>query len=143
MGLLSRLGRVVRSYIDDVPITKRPLGTRAGDPDLDSAYEELESFLNGEETPPRADPRTGSRTGSHTGSRTAGAKMTPPQVIQDLAELGLEPGATAEECKEAYKEAIKKHHPDRHQRHEGNLKKATAKTTRLNAAYGRLMEWYK
>ncbi|MDR2631686.1 MAG: J domain-containing protein [Spirochaetaceae bacterium] len=60
---------------------------------------------------------------------------------RDFEELGLSPGASAAECKAAYKQLLKKHHPDRHAGHPGNMKKATEKSARLNAAYDRIERW--
>jgi hypothetical protein len=141
-----------------------------GDPDLDAAFEELNDFLGGasagrgprkngwrgivdEESggEKRQNGGTGaSGTGSaynagkaggayHTG-KTGGAAV--PEALQkDFAELGLAPDASAEECKAAYKKLLKIHHPDRHAGHEGNMKKATEKSARINAAYDRIVKW--
>jgi curved DNA-binding protein CbpA len=45
------------------------------------------------------------------------------------------------ECKAAYKKLLKLHHPDRHAGHTGNMKKATEKSARINAAYDRIEKW--
>jgi hypothetical protein len=70
--------------------------------------------------------------------RTGGA---PESLGQDFSELGLRPEASEEDCKAAYKQLLKKHHPDRHAGHAGNMKKATEKTARINAAYDRIVRW--
>ncbi|MDR1971100.1 MAG: J domain-containing protein [Treponema sp.] len=98
--------------------------------------------------------RPGSRTGGdwgpaggRPGSRTGGggnrgpAALPPEELRPDFAELGLPFGAAEEECKAAYKKLIKRHHPDRHAGHEGNMKKATEKSARINAAYDRIEKW--
>ncbi|GHV89584.1 hypothetical protein AGMMS50268_00870 [Spirochaetia bacterium] len=73
---------------------------------------------------------------------TAAGQGTPPDALrQDFAELGLSPQASAEECKAAYKRLLKIHHPDRHAGHAGNMKKATEKSARINAAYDRIVRW--
>jgi curved DNA-binding protein CbpA len=59
----------------------------------------------------------------------------------DFAELGLPFDASEEDCKQAYKKLLKIHHPDRHAGHEGNMKKATEKSARINAAYDRIQRW--
>jgi DnaJ-class molecular chaperone len=65
-----------------------------------------------------------------------------PEALRgDFAELGVSFGASAEECKAAYKKLLKVHHPDRHAGHEGNMKKATEKSSRINAAYQRIERW--
>jgi curved DNA-binding protein CbpA len=41
----------------------------------------------------------------------------------------------------AYKKLLKIHHPDRHAGHPGNMKKATEKSARINAAYQKIEHW--
>jgi DnaJ-domain-containing protein 1 len=131
MGIWDRLGSVIRSYITDE--SDKLFGNRSKwrtDPDLDAAYEELDGYLKGkdsrEETEKQKKP-----------------KSVPEEIRQDFTELGLTPDATAEECKEAYKKLLKIHHPDRHAKHEGNMNKATNKSARVNAAYDRLVVWFR
>ena len=146
MAIFERLGKVVQSYLNDITneaeYKKGRRKTRqrssGADPDLEAAYDELDDFLSGsssrkskaEEPAPR--PR----------EEVKKPRPIPKEVQEDLAELGLGPEASAEECKEAYKRLLKIHHPDRHSRHEQNMKKATEKTMRVNAAYERLEKWY-
>jgi DnaJ-domain-containing protein 1 len=94
------------------------------------------------------DGRTWDRAGGGTGNREGGggtrqgtAAGPPEELRPDFAELGLPFGAGAEDCKTAYKRLLKLHHPDRHAGHEGNMKKATEKATRINAAYDRIEKW--
>jgi DnaJ-domain-containing protein 1 len=122
---MDRLGTVLKSYLHTSKAPKN-------DPDLDAAYEELDDFLKRlnsktktEETPPKKKP------------------SVPKEIQQDFEELGLSPDAGADECKEAYKKLLKLHHPDRHAKHEANMKKATEKTARVNAAYERLVRWFR
>ena len=140
MGIWDRLGTVIKSYLHDFEEDTEKVfkkdsqrnfhrGNRGGDPDLDAAYEELNDFLNGKAAQPEQTEKK--------------KRPIPREVQQDFAELGLTPEASVEECKEAYKKLLKVHHPDRHTKHEGNLKKATEKTARVNAAYERLMKWLK
>jgi hypothetical protein len=76
-----------------------------------------------------------------TGSPGSEAGGAPERLGKDFAELGLMPGASEEDCKAAYKQLLKKHHPDRHAGHPGNMKKATERTARINAAYDRILRW--
>ncbi|MDR0552393.1 MAG: J domain-containing protein, partial [Spirochaetaceae bacterium] len=69
--------------------------------------------------------------------------MPPEELRADFAELGVPFGASEDDCRNAYKKLVKIHHPDRHAGHEGNQKKATAKLTRINTAYGRIDAWRK
>jgi len=142
MGIWDRLETVIKSYLtsDDENVfggsrqwrSPSQGSTSGGDPDLNAAYEELNDFLG----------KDGGREGKReeTGKKT---RPVPEELKSDFAEMGLSPDATMEECKEAYKKLLKIHHPDRHAKHEENLKKATAKTARVNASYERLMKWYK
>ena len=138
MGILERLGTVLKSYISDIDDKTHWRNEqrffKRSDPDLDNAFDELNDFLNG-----------AGGAGSTRGTESAGEKKrpVPEHVRKDFEELGLTPDATAEECKDAYKKLLKIHHPDHHANHDANMKKATEKTTRVNAAYERLTEWYK
>jgi DnaJ-domain-containing protein 1 len=137
-----RLGNVIKSYLNDEAgrIPDRP--PSGGDPDLDAAWEELDELL-----------KPGSRSQSRNGDTGAGNRSSgepdrtpqsgsPPEVLRpDFAELGLPFGASAADCKAAYKRLLKKHHPDRHAGHEGDLKAATEKAARINAAYDRIERW--
>jgi len=137
MGIWDRLGSVIKSYITDEG--DKLFGNRSkwrSDPDVDAAYEELDGYLKGKESKERASSR-------EEAEKQKKPKPVPEEIRQDFAELGLMPDATAEECKEAYKKLLKIHHPDRHARHEGNMNKATDKSARVNAAYDRLVVWFR
>jgi DnaJ-domain-containing protein 1 len=135
MGVFDRLGDVLRSYLNDTgpgPSASASARPRYADPDLDAAYEELDDFL----------------AGKQRSKKTAGnaPRPAPPEILRrDFDELGLPFGASADECKAAYKKLLKMHHPDRHAAegpgHEGNMKKATEKSARINAAYDRIEKW--
>ncbi|GHV74019.1 hypothetical protein AGMMS49940_13210 [Spirochaetia bacterium] len=129
MGVFDRLGDVIRSYLNDTgPAAGPSPGRRYVDPDLDAAYEELDDFLAGKPRSGRTEP---------TASRP-----TPPESLRrDFDELGVPFGAPADACKAAYKNLLKVHHPDRHTGHEGNMKKATDKSARINTAYDRIEKW--
>jgi hypothetical protein len=141
VGILDRLSDVIRSYLNDAgpdPSRRPSPGGRRSDPDLDAAYEELNDFLGGGKR--SFEPGGASPDGNGPG-RNAG-RVTPPESLRgDFAELGLDFGASADACKAAYKKLLKLHHPDRHAGHEGNMKKATAKSARINAAYDRIEKW--
>jgi curved DNA-binding protein CbpA len=65
----------------------------------------------------------------------------PESLRPDFAELGVPFGASAEDCKAVYKNLLKIHHPDRHAGHAENMRKATEKSARINAAYDRINKW--
>ena len=133
MGIWDRLGNVLKSYINDgserVFGESRPRYT--ADDDFNAAYEELDDFLKGE------------KTGKKHPKTFYGGRPVPPGLKRDFTELGLLPGASEEECKEAYKKLLKIHHPDRHSGNQELMKKATEKTARINASYDRLVTWFK
>jgi DnaJ-domain-containing protein 1 len=145
MGIFDRLGDVIKSYLNDENdriFRPRSRPGPSGDPDLDAAYEELNDYLGG----------TGKKTGNDaSGNREqswnggfgggGGTGLPPEDLRPDFAELGLPFGASAGECKTAYKKLLKIHHPDRHAGHAGNFQKATAKSARINAAYDRIEKW--
>jgi DnaJ-domain-containing protein 1 len=151
MGIFDRLENLVKSYLngEGAPFSESLEGRRYGDPDLDSAYEELNEFLNA--------GKSGSAGGFSSGNGRAGrnnaasgrtarngstGNAVPGELRGDFAELGVPFGAPAGECKVAYKQLLKKHHPDRHVGHAGNMRKATEKSARVNAAFDRIERWW-
>jgi curved DNA-binding protein CbpA len=163
MGIFDRLGDVLRSYLNDEEgiFGRRSEGnsgsTRrsSGDPDLEAAFEELDEFLNrgkssfkdggaasaGRTSAGMRGKAAGNRPNGAYGDASGGNRTVPESLKPDFAELGLSPGASAEECKAAYKKLLKLHHPDRHAGHAGNMKKATEKSVRINAAFERIERW--
>jgi len=145
MGIWSRLGTVIKSYLDDYDAklfgTNEKPGSsfRSADPDLDAAFDELNDYLNGN------GPRAGSSGGEEAQNNSARSSTKPPpeELRPDFAELCVTFGAPMDECKAAYKRLLKVHHPDRHAGHEGNFKKATEKSARINAAWDRIEKWRK
>jgi hypothetical protein len=154
MGIFDRLGDVVKSYLNDEDGhvfgrhqegTRSSPGGRSGDPDVEAAFEELDEFLNRgksfrEGTTGSADMRPEGAYREDAGNGRSG-RPVPAILKPDFAELGLPFGASAEECKAAYKKLLKLHHPDRHAGHAGNMKKATEKSVRINAAFDRIEKW--
>jgi DnaJ-domain-containing protein 1 len=151
-----RLGDAIKNFLDDED--DKLFGTRRSsasfrDPDLDAAEAELDEFLRTGRTRetgdaahrsgPWSDPRrTGDFSGGGRQARRAPSTPGIPEALRtDYAELGVPFGASADDCKAAYKKLLKIHHPDRHAGHPGNLKKATEKSARINAAYQRIERW--
>jgi DnaJ-domain-containing protein 1 len=149
MGIFGRLEDLIKSYLNNED--GRIFGTGAhggtggsGDPDLDAAFEELDDYLNRDHSAGGSSEKRGKSPGPEAGSgpdRGAGKTAVPEALRPDFAELGLPFGASAEECKSAYKKLLKIHHPDRHAGHPGNFKKATERTARINAAWDRIEKW--
>jgi DnaJ-domain-containing protein 1 len=139
MGIFDRLGDVIRSYLNDAGPSRRPFpGGRSVDPDLEAAYEELDDFLGSEKA---GSDRERSSAGKGGRGENTGWGTPPESLRRDFEELGLAFGASADACKAAYKKLLKLHHPDRHAGHEGNMRKATAKSARINAAFDRIARW--
>jgi curved DNA-binding protein CbpA len=164
MGIWDRLGDVIKSYLndDDEKLFGRNSRRRSGsaDPDLNEAFDELNDFLDrdkaggagvGGESGTGGNAGVGGSDAFGRGSASGGTwgrdrqdpGKPPEELRSDFAELGLGFGASAEECKSAYKKLLKIHHPDRHAGHEGNFRKATEKSARINAAYDRIENWRK
>jgi hypothetical protein len=143
MGILDRLGTVIKSYLndDETPLNKafgKQVRHSLNDPDFDDAYEELNDFLRGNASNAKKWKE------EKENAKNGGERERPvtDETKRDFAELGLTSEASWEECKEAYKKLLKIHHPDRHAKHEGNMNKATDKTTRVNTAYERLKKHF-
>ena len=142
MGILDRVGQIFKSYwySDDNPVFKGTV--RGNDPDFNAAYEELNDFLNKDKAGTNDAKFDFSGNKTETKAEPRQKSAVPESLRPDFAELEVSFGASAQECKEAYKKLLKIHHPDKHANHEGNFKKATNKTARINAAYGRINKWW-
>jgi len=136
MGVFDRLGTVINSYFNDFGNETSGRLKSSGDPDLDAAYEELDDYLNQKERRFKNDPYTDFET-----AKSRSVKLPPEELRPDFDLLGVPFGADIETCKAAYKKLLKIHHPDRHAGHEGNYKKATEKSAKINAAWDRIEKW--
>ncbi len=137
-----RLGDILKNFLDEdqsIPHSARRNASPYADPDLRSAYEELDEFLN----PRRAHVREETPEEEQARSRrqTFAGKPVPEALRADFTELGVAFGASEDACKTAYKKLLNIHHPDRHAGHRENMKKATEKASRINAAYQRIEDW--
>jgi DnaJ-domain-containing protein 1 len=151
-----RLGDAIKNFLDDED--DKLFGSKRSrssfrDPDLEAAEAELDEFLRTGKT---RESESSARSGAWSDPRGAGSFSGPggrparqasekpgiPEALRaDFAELGVPFGASADECKAAYKKLLKVHHPDRHAGHPGNMKKATEKSARINAAHQRIERW--
>jgi curved DNA-binding protein CbpA len=136
MGIFDRLGTIINSYFNDFSSETAGRFKSSGDPDFDAAYEELDDYLNRKERHFEKDANRNFGT-----ARPSGVKLPPEELRPDFALLGVPFGADIETCKAAYKNLLKLHHPDRHAVHEGNYKKATEKSAKINAAWDRIEKW--
>ncbi|MDR2808219.1 MAG: J domain-containing protein [Spirochaetaceae bacterium] len=144
MGIFERLGRVIKSYLSDEDsdnIGKKSGSEHFEDTDLKTAFSELDDYLS-------AGPQERIRNTQREYSQKTQSKpwytteqTVPEALVEDFAELGLPVGASASECKTAHKRLLKIYHPDRHAGHNENIKIATEKSARINAAYDRIEKW--
>jgi len=133
--IFDRLGRLIRSLGGE----SAP-GERTSDPDLREAEDELEEFLRTGKERPRPQAQQGPR--SYNQQRQDETRRPAPDVDADLLQaytvLGVTPSATWDEITTAHRNLLKKHHPDRHAGHEGNMKKATAQSQKIGEAYQKI-----
>jgi len=142
MSVWSRLGSVINSYFNDFggQTVNNFRSSSSGDPDLDAAFEELDDYLNRDYLHQR-EKKPGGGARYENVNQPTGKKLPPEELRKDFELLGVPFGADEEKCKIAYKKLLKIHHPDRHAGHEGNYKKATEKSAKINAAYDRIEKW--
>ncbi|MDR0465610.1 MAG: J domain-containing protein [Treponema sp.] len=142
MGIFDRLGSVINSYLNDfggeTSRKFRQTSSGNGDPDFNAAYDELNDYLN---NGGRTNQNSWKDTDSELNRRTTGPNVPPEELRADFDLLEVPFGADNETCKTAYKRLLKIHHPDRHAGHEGNYKKATEKSAKINAAWDRIEKW--
>ncbi|GHV84162.1 hypothetical protein AGMMS50212_15020 [Spirochaetia bacterium] len=140
---MERLGDVLKSYLKDDKPEFAGRRQYSHDPDMQAAYDELDQFLNGRSGGGSSGTFRPEGNFSKTAerSKTQEKPAVPETLRADFTELGVSFGAGAEECKIAHKKLLKIHHPDRHAGHEGNMKKATAKSARINSSYERIRLW--
>lgn len=67
----------------------------------------------------------------------------PLELYKDFMRLGLAPGASLDICKNAQKNLLKKHHPDRHSESVYSFNIATQITSSINESFQRIALWYK
>ncbi|MDR2552996.1 MAG: J domain-containing protein [Treponema sp.] len=144
MGIFGRLGNLIRGCIDEGDSSLFRGETRrypaSSDPDVRAAYEELEAFLRNEA--PHKGQAGGWKAGSGGNPHPVREREKIPEELRpDFAELEVPFGSSAAQCKAAYKELLKKHHPDRHGKRSEDTLKATEKSARINAAWDRIEKW--
>jgi deoxyribodipyrimidine photolyase len=103
------------------------------DEDEKAAWEELNDFLN-------QDFKT-SRTSSSSTSYTS--SDIPMELYPHFQTLEVSPGTSFTEVKKAYKEMVKKHHPDQFMQDPEKHQSATKKMKKINGAFRELAKYYK
>jgi DnaJ-domain-containing protein 1 len=131
----STLGSSTRSFEDDLR------SHRHADPDLRSAMQDLDDFLN-DGPGSRASGEEAARPGDGPGERGPGTGAISPELKKDFATLNVAPGATPAEVKRAYRLLLRAYHPDRFAADAEKMKTATEISSRINQAYQRIEAWF-
>jgi DnaJ-domain-containing protein 1 len=124
------LGQLFRSFFqeDDDTYSDRYRQGYTHDPDMQSAWEELDEFL-----------KTGSGgSGTSTRGQEHHTRYVPPELKKDYETLQVPFGSDFAEVKKAYKRLITAYHPDRHP---GDQERATALTQKINYAFSRIKQF--
>ena len=139
MDIFDRLGNLIRTILDDDPAVDRPGVSRRGrapngsDPDMRRAWEELENYLNEDETP--------SGPASGTSSRSAPAGLS-DALRKDFRNLEVPFGAPLGDVHRSYKKLMTAFHPDRHSADPDRFRTATEVTKKLNQSFERIKSHY-
>jgi hypothetical protein len=141
MDFLDRVAAVLRALFADSGSTGRAAGSgpgarpsggssaRPADPDLASAWEELNDYL-GED---RRETGSGS---ARSGQRTS---PKPPESLRpDYANLEVPFGADIETVRQSYKRLVLHYHPDRHAGDPEKVRVATEITKKVNESFERI-----
>jgi len=139
--IFDRLGKLIQAWISSA--FDESIGSAnyrdAGifeDQDLADAWDELESFLDTSKTDTERKEEFRARDSRNFRSDTE------RKAIEDAYRfLDLPVYAPFREVKIRYKELLKKHHPDRHTGSPEEMKKATAVSAKINAAYQLIEAW--
>jgi DnaJ-domain-containing protein 1 len=144
--VIARFERLLRSMFQN-PSTKEYEFTSSTfqDGDFASAWEELNDFLGKEgssaeeswERRFRGEEPGNGRSGTH-----ANAYRTPPEKLRpDYRRLGVEFGAPFDEVRNAYRNLMRQHHPDRHTQDPEAHARATRTTQQINESLQRIKAW--
>ena len=150
--LIERFERILRSYFQNGTIPGKEGGgihrddwnRFADEQDFRDAFAELDDFLKTGTSSGTED--TGSfdfqGTGRSGGSFRSTGEPAPPEMLrEDYKELGVRFGAPFAEVRNAYRELMRTHHPDRHGSDVVMQERATRKAQRLNFSFQRIRAW--
>lgn len=146
--IFDRLGKLVQAWVSSAfnegaeSANYRDAGVFE-DQDLADAWDELESYLDPSKTETqRREDATRRQQQNGSSSYTNPKDDTERKAVEEAYRfLNLPPYAPFAEVKTRYKELLKRHHPDRHTDSLENMKKATAVSARINAAYQLIEAW--
>ena len=148
--IFDRLGNLLKSWLNDGDDGReKPFGDpdarRTGDGYFDDAMDELNAFLSEDRAKQEKlarDREERARAEAEARARTSRPSGPPRKLVDAYRTLGLEPGATFEKVRSAYKRLLKEHHPDRHGDSPEKQKKATETAARINDAYRVIETWH-
>ena len=142
--IFDRLGNLLRSLFqeEDAPRTE---GARraSGDPDLETAWEELDEFLRTGENRAGSDSRQSYGRASSSSYRpsTGPSPGLPEEIRRDYANLEVPVTADMETVRKAYHKLIRQYHPDHFAANPKKLKDATEITQKINQSYQRIKKY--
>ena len=119
--LFDRFGRLMRSMANHHGSEE----SDPSDPELREAWDELEGFL----------------AGGISAESSRDISEPPLELRPDYTLLEIPFGSTAEKVEKAYREQLRRYHPDRNMRDSRSEAEATARTRDIIAAYRRIMAW--
>lgn len=135
MDIFDRLGNLIRTILDedDTTVSSRRYGQAYGDPDMQTAWDELESYMNADEP----------GIGSGQSSSTATSRSGPPEALRkDFRNLEVPFGAPLSDVRRSYKRLMAAFHPDRHSANPDRFQTATEVTKKLNQSFERIRSHY-
>lgn len=135
-----KLGRILGFYLDDEEYFNENYR-------LDN-FSEKNTVKNDsgtqEEEPKPAKLRRAGNTVQRERPKVKVKKLNPvpSELFNDFYVLELPPGSDLEDCKTAYRNLMKKYHPDNFSGSRKKEEAATEKTSRINNSFRRIKIWY-
>lgn len=135
-----KLGRILGSYLDDEEYFNENYRI--------NNFSEKNTEMSGsgpqEEEPRPVKLRRAGNTVQRERPKVKVKKLNPvpPELFNDFYVLELPPGSELEDCKTAYRNLMKKYHPDNFSGSIGKEEAATEKTSRINNSFRRIKLWY-
>lgn len=144
VGVFDKLEDFIRDIVDQ---NETPAGG-SSDPDFADAWAELDEYMSfgaGREThgPYRRQTARGEGRG---GTRRTGASRPnriPKELHEHFRNLELEFGASLEQVQLAYKQLIRRYHPDRFATSPGKQRTANEIIKRINDSYHQIVTFYR
>lgn len=134
--IFDRLGNLIRSAFSGDPDDFDFSTTNSRlDPDMQAAWDELNDFLNEDDSESTYSGGEAKYESHHSSS------SIPGELAGDYRTLGVSPGTPLAEVKKAYKKLAIKYHPDRFANEPDQLKNATEMMKKLNLAYHNIRKY--